>query len=419
MVLGSGATCVISVTFTPAATGARTGTLTINNNGAVPVLSVALTGTGPAANAVSLLPNPVSFGNVILNGYSTIPVTLSNSTAGPIVVSSFTLPGGYSQTNNCSGQLNPSSGCTVLVTFHPTSLTTFSGTLSSFDTGVGSPHTASVSGTGFSPTLTTIRPNTVAGTPTVTPPTITPSRPQRPVRSAANLVIAGRAASMPIVFSPGSATGTASLSCFGAPDGTTCDVQPSALQLRGIPARANVVVRYTDSADAAAPGLYQVQVVASTDSFSSILPIPIELASSSAASGAPALPRPAEPAPQPKSAPTADSAPPTLHSSDEPTAPAFELSATRIEFEADDRKTDPAAHEITLTNLQSTPLSVSIDSITGDFVQSNDCGSELAVAANCRISIRLKPSASALSSGKLTVTTAAGAATVELVANVR
>jgi hypothetical protein len=95
------------------------------------------------------------------------------------------------------------------------------------------------------------------------------------------------------------------------------------------------------------------------------------------------------------------------------------LSATRVEFGAEDRKTDAAAHEITLTNLQSTPLSVSIDSITGDFVQSNDCGSELAVAANCRISIRLKPSASALSSGKLTVTTAAGAATVELVAKDR
>lgn len=420
MVLGSGATCVISVTFTPAATGARTGTLTINNNGAVPVLSVALTGSGPAANAVSFLPNPVNFGNLILNGYSTIPVTLSNSTAGPIVVSSFTLPGGYSQTNNCSGPLNPSSGCTVLVTFHPTSLTTFSGTLSAFDSGVGSPHTASVSGTGFDPTLTTIRPNTVAGTPTTTPTTITPSRPSLPVRSAANLVIAGRAAFVPIVFSPGSAAGTASLSCFGAPDGTTCDVQPSVLQLRGIPARANVVVRYTDSADAAAPGLYQVQVVASTDSFASILPIPIELASSSAASGVPALPRLAEPAPQPKSSSTAaDSAPPALHSSDEPSAPAFELSATRIEFGAEDQKTDAAAHEITLTNLQSTPLSLSIDSITGDFVQSNDCGSELAVAANCRIAIRLKPSASALSSGKLTVTTAAGTATVELVATVR
>jgi hypothetical protein len=415
MILATSASCVISVTFTPTATGARSGTLTINNNGAVPVLSVSLGGTGPAVNTVSLLPNPVSFGNVILNSYFNIPVTLSNSTAAPISVSSFTLPSGFSQTNNCLPTLNAGTGCPVFVTFHPTSLTTFSGTLTAFDSGAGSPHTAPVSGTGFNPILSLSRPNAVAGTPTAAPTTITPFRPTRPALSAANLVIAGRAALVPIVFSPGAAAGTASLLCFGAPDGTTCDVQPTTLQLRGIPVRANVVVRYTDSADVAPSGVYQVQVVARTDSFASILSIPIEFASSSAASGMEALPRPAQPALKPQSASTAtDSAPPAPQSSDEPTAPAFDLSATRVEFGAEDRKPDAAAHEITLTNLQSTPLSVSIDSITGDFVQSNNCGSELTIGASCRIAIRLKPSASTPSGGKLTISTAAGTATVGL-----
>ncbi len=50
----AGGTCTVNVTFTPTATGASNGTLTVSSNATNPSLTVALTGTGTAATAVNL-----------------------------------------------------------------------------------------------------------------------------------------------------------------------------------------------------------------------------------------------------------------------------------------------------------------------------------------------------------------------------
>ena len=397
MILSGGATCLIGVTFAPAAAGTRTGTLTIANSGSSPNLTVSLTGTGPAAGTMSLQPNPVAFGNLIVNSSATLPVTLSNSTGSAVSVGSFTLPSGFSQTNNCPASLNNSAGCTVFVTFKPTGQTSFSGNLSVLDSAAGSPHLAAVSGAGVDQTESLTRPNTVSGTPGPPPTTITISTPGRPVRSSVNTVIAGSAATVPILFAPAGATGTASLSCFGAPLGASCDVQPSTLKLNGASARAAVVVRYSDSPDSSPPGSYQVQVLARTDSFSSVLALPLELVARVATAPSASAKRAAVTT-VPKS-------------SDEPAPSAFELSTRRLEFTPEDRKPDSAAREVTLTNLRSTPLQVSIDTDT-DFSQTNDCDKELAGGATCHISVRVKSAQP--SPGALRIITGAGTATVEL-----
>src|SRR5207249_4454538 len=64
--VAAGANCAISVTFTPTATGTRTGAITITDNAAGSPQSANLTGTG-AAPGVSLSPSSLTSGNHNLN----------------------------------------------------------------------------------------------------------------------------------------------------------------------------------------------------------------------------------------------------------------------------------------------------------------------------------------------------------------
>src|SRR5713226_10379550 len=59
--LAAGKTCTISVTFTPAALGSRTGTLTVTDTGGSSPQTVSLSGTGIAT--VTTSPTSLSFGN--------------------------------------------------------------------------------------------------------------------------------------------------------------------------------------------------------------------------------------------------------------------------------------------------------------------------------------------------------------------
>jgi hypothetical protein len=58
--LAAGATCTASVTFTPTATGSSTGSLTVASNASNSTLTVALSGSGTAANTDLALNRPVT-----------------------------------------------------------------------------------------------------------------------------------------------------------------------------------------------------------------------------------------------------------------------------------------------------------------------------------------------------------------------
>ena len=87
------------------------------------------TGTGgvyynPSLPKISLNPDLINYGNVLVNGSSTKQVTVSNIGTATIAVSSVNLSGAnkseFSQTNNCTTILSDAS-CTVSVIFSPTS----------------------------------------------------------------------------------------------------------------------------------------------------------------------------------------------------------------------------------------------------------------------------------------------------------
>src|SRR5207249_1967870 len=122
--LAAGAQCTINVTFRPAATGTRTGTLTVTDNASGSPQTASLTGTG-VAPAATLSPTSLTFASQDV-GATSAPqaVTLSNPGSGPLSISSIAITGAnsgdFAQTNNCGSSVAAGAKCTINVTFRPT-----------------------------------------------------------------------------------------------------------------------------------------------------------------------------------------------------------------------------------------------------------------------------------------------------------
>lgn len=145
-----GGNCTVSVYFTPATTGTLTGTLTITDDASNSPQTVSLTGSG-AASSISLSPTSLAFGNQALNTASTSQnITVTNNGVTNLTVSTVTASGGYSDTTTCTGlTLTPGQTCTITVTFSPTVAGSMPGAITVSDTAAGSPHVATLSGSGL------------------------------------------------------------------------------------------------------------------------------------------------------------------------------------------------------------------------------------------------------------------------------
>ncbi len=83
------------------------------------------------------------------------------------------------------------------------------------------------------------------------------------------------------------------------------------------------------------------------------------------------------------------------------------LSPTNMTFAAQNVGTTSAAQLSTLANNQTTALSITSVTITGDFAQSNTCGTSLAASAKCTISVTFTPTTSGTRTGVVTITDSA------------
>jgi hypothetical protein len=128
--LAAGASCTLSVTFTPSVPGAESATLTINDNAPAPynTLTSALFGTGVAD--ATLRPTSLDFGNVAIHTPSSAQIfTLQNDELTALNISSIGFTGAnsadFSQTNTCGTlptSLAAGASCTISVTFTPSML---------------------------------------------------------------------------------------------------------------------------------------------------------------------------------------------------------------------------------------------------------------------------------------------------------
>jgi trimeric autotransporter adhesin len=148
--LAPGASCKISVTFTPTVVGARTGTLTVNDDASNSPQTAQLSGSGVAP--VILSTRSVTFGSQVVSSTSAAKnITLKNNQQVALTIGSISASSDYAQTSNCPltpNTLAAGSSCTISVTFTPSALGTQTGTLSVTDNASTSPQAVSLSGTG-------------------------------------------------------------------------------------------------------------------------------------------------------------------------------------------------------------------------------------------------------------------------------
>jgi hypothetical protein len=141
--------CPISITFTPTATGIRTGTVSIVDNATGSPQTATVTGTGVAAPAVQLSPTSLSFASQIINTTSPAQnVNLTNNSSVALSISNIAASAGFAETSMCGGSVIASGSCTISVTFTPTASGTQAGTLTVTDNVKGSPQTVTLSGVG-------------------------------------------------------------------------------------------------------------------------------------------------------------------------------------------------------------------------------------------------------------------------------
>jgi hypothetical protein len=151
--LGAGASCTISVTFTPAAAGGRSASLSITDNGGGSPQTVVLTGSG---TVVKLVPARLIFGSETVGTTSPAKTAqLTNMGATSLSITSITVMGAdphdFSPTSSCPispATLGAGASCLIHVTFTPTATGTRTAFLAVSDGGGGSPQVVSLSGTG-------------------------------------------------------------------------------------------------------------------------------------------------------------------------------------------------------------------------------------------------------------------------------
>src|SRR5207302_1411770 len=168
-----GASCTISVSFTPLATGIRNATLNIVDDAAGSPHTINLTSTG-IAPAVTLSANSVAFGNQRVGTTSVCQnITLTNNDAAslhvalPIFTGAQAADFAFAAGNTCptgAGSVTPGASCTIGVSFTPAAPGARAAAVNITDDAVGSPQSVSLAGTGIAPAVTLAPTNLAFGT---------------------------------------------------------------------------------------------------------------------------------------------------------------------------------------------------------------------------------------------------------------
>jgi F5/8 type C domain/Pectate lyase superfamily protein/Abnormal spindle-like microcephaly-assoc'd, ASPM-SPD-2-Hydin len=151
--IAAGGSCTVSVKFTPAATGSRTGTLTVNAGGVTNSVSLSGTGTSSGGGSATLAASPtsLSFGNEAVGSTSAAQtVTVTNTGGAAASVSSVSATGPFASTNTCGSSIAAGASCTVSVTFTPTTAGAATGNVTLSSNATDPTLTVALSGTGTS-----------------------------------------------------------------------------------------------------------------------------------------------------------------------------------------------------------------------------------------------------------------------------
>jgi hypothetical protein len=337
--LSSEVACTIDVTFTPTAASPRTGAVTITYTGLGSPQTIALSGTGSVA-AVNVSPVSLSFGSQDVGTSSaSLPVTVTNSSAVPLTVSSVATSSGFTQSNNCMQPVLASGSCTINVSFQPTLFGPQTGTLTVTDYANNSPQTVTLSGTGLAPVVnlspTTLTFGEQAISTTSQPQTVTLSNSGNGALTPLTITVSGDFAQTNTCGSSVAATGSCTINVTFTP--RNAGTRNGALTI----------------------------------------------------------------------ADNASNSPQTVTLTGTGMGPAVSLSSSSLTFSAQIVGNSSSAQTVALTNTGNVSLTISSITASGDFSQTNTCGSSVSAGANCTIAVTFKPTAAGTRTGTLSISDSA------------
>lgn len=359
-VLSPMASCTITVTFTPQATGSIPGSVTIagddpgiDSNVTTFSRSIALSGTGISNSSgyLFLQDSIVDFGRVAANiPSSTIPVALSNTGNASVSISSITVSSPFTQTNNCPTSIAPGASCTI-------------------DVGVTSSELGQVTGS-----------LSVQGV-----------APQGEVSDSQRLSAMVEGATLSL--------STTSLTFPETEVGTTSESQQITLANSGNVPLENLIFsieggfrQSSDCPQALSPGSscsvsVQAEPVSEGD-LTGVLAI-------SAVSG---------------DTPLNESVDLSVHA----TRSSLVTSVSELDFADSPINQGSETQTLTLTNPGSVAVTISTITTEGDFSQTNTCGTALAANSSCEIQVSFIPQAEGSSTGALSIDTSSGISRIPL-----
>ena len=351
--VAAGGSCSITVTFKPAGAGARNAAVTITDNATGSPQSFTLTGTGAGVGAPSVTLNPTSLTFTSQNVNTTSAgqgVTLSNTGTAALAITSIavtgTNAGDFAQTNTCGTGVAAGGNCSITVTFKPTSGGTRSAAITITDTATGSPQSFTVTGTGVGAASVTLNPTSL----TFTSQNVNTTSASRAV-TLSNLGTAALTVSSIAVTGANSGDFALVSTCgTSVAAGGSCSISvtftPTAVGTR------SAAVTITDSAT----GSPQSFTVTGTG-----VGVPV-----------------------------------------------ISLSPANLTFASQSLGTTSVAQKVNLSNTGTAALAITSIAVTGansgEFAQTNTCGSSVAAGGSCSISVTFTPGGAGTRSGAITMT---------------
>ncbi len=343
--LAANTSCTITPTFTPTSAGSLIGNISVTDSASNSPQVVTLSGTAtPAPTTVTATPTSLSFGSQAVGTPSMYQKIIVKNTGSAYTSIGISVTGNFGQLNNCGITLDAGASCTIDVTFSPAANGPLSGNISITDTAANSPQLVTLSGTGIGGTVTV----------TATPASLTFSSQQVGTTSANKPVTVKNTGNMSTTLSIAPATGDYAQT-------NTCSSTLSA------GASCTVNVTFTPTATGTRTGAISITDQASNS------PQSVSLTGTGTSGGTVTI----------------------------------TVTPTSETFPAQTVGTTSAAKTVTVKNTGTASTMISIPPASGDFGQTNTCGSTLYGGTSCTINATFSPTTTGSISGVITISDAA------------
>ena len=310
--------------------------------------SVSSSDTSSSASTAIFSASSLVFSSQVLNSTSPAKtVTLTNTGNASLSLTSVSVTGSFAETTACPSSLPAGASCTISVTFTPTATGTLTGAIWFADNAAGSPQQVALSGTGVSASSAPAAPAA-----TVSTASLTFGSQVLNTTSPADTVTLKNTGNASLSLTSVSVTGSFA-------ETTAC---PSSLPAG---ASCTISVTFTPTATGTLTGAIWFADNAAGS--------PQQVALSGTG----------------------------VSASSAPAAPAATVSTASLTFGSQVLNTTSPADTVTLKNTGNASLSLTSVSVTGNFAQTNTCGTSLSAGASCTVGVTFTPTAAGAPTGTL------------------